>query len=112
MTYKTSDAAVQTALNGLDEQVTNMRSAVSEIEAIKADVLRHYQAGSATLFVRKMDDWVEQYNAVKKAVDDLASTLGAAKGIQNKGEDLALSGANTSFGGGGDYYGVLSPNSN
>ncbi|WP_037913937.1 hypothetical protein [Actinacidiphila yeochonensis] len=109
MTYQTSDASVQTALNGLDEQVTNMSSAVAEIEAIKTDVLSHYKAGSCTLFVSKMDDWVAQYNAVKKAVDNLADTLGAAKNIQNKGEDLALSGAGGSFGG-GEFYTALSPN--
>ncbi len=77
-TLKTDDQAVQKALSLLDSHTAFMKNMGSTVQTIREDVGRSYVAQSSSTFQSKVNEWIENYQAVQNAVQTLRDNLQTA----------------------------------
>jgi uncharacterized protein YukE len=86
-TLKTDDAAVQNALALLDSHTSFMQGMNATVDTIRQDINSCYQARSSTTFQGKVNEWIENYQAVQNAVRNLRDRLQTAHGVIGRAEE-------------------------
>ncbi|MFF8430648.1 hypothetical protein ACF07Y_37020 [Streptomyces sp. NPDC016566] len=99
------DAAMQQGIASLEHHVVAMMQAGQTAERINDELRQGYIAGSSTTFQQKVQEWVDNYQAVMRQFEKLASGSSGVKQTLDAAEEEAhMQGGNW----GGTSQGVYS----
>jgi len=101
------DQGIQALLNALNEQIQAMNRSFNTVTGIYQDISSHYQADSATAYLGKVQDWLDQYRVVINQVDRVMHGLTGANRIMDGVADEALTHANSWTPASSAVYGAL-----
>jgi uncharacterized protein YukE len=92
---KKSDQSIQSALAGLEGQISAMIQSGQTVERINEEIAAAYISGASTAFQGRINDWVTCYKKVMQAFQALMdSTQGASQTLNKAEEDAGVMGGN------------------
>jgi prophage DNA circulation protein len=71
----------------LDEHTSFMNSISGTVQGIQQDINGCYKARSSTTFQNKINEWIESYQGVRSAVEQLRESLASAHSIIGRAEE-------------------------
>ncbi len=83
------EQAIQTALNGLEQQISSMITSGQTVERINAEVSQAYVSGASTAFQSNIADWIQRYQKVMQAFQHLTDSTAGANQVLNRAEEDA-----------------------
>ncbi|WP_157535819.1 hypothetical protein [Kitasatospora mediocidica] len=83
------DAAIQSALTGLDTKISEMMTSALTVERINAEINAGYISGASAKFQQNIEDWISRYKVVMNAFEKLMESTSGANQVLNQAEEEA-----------------------